>query len=248
MAKPPSKRRGITLGPRADGAAALERLHARTTSSLSPTSHQNGPDAEAAGNEQAAAPTALLQQLDQLRIRDADRDIRWQRQVEQLQDQLRQLEEQREQIALQARQLQVLAQTRQSSGRLGALLALLSVAGVAALGFHTWPRLQDVAGDVSRLNAGVSQLAPQLQAVRGEVSALTGDMHQMGGVLASLRQDVSGVRSDLGSLRPTVDTAPVKKGPAQANAGAKRNADHPLPRNATTMSGPYWAMRPRMPW
>lgn len=248
MAKPPSKLRGITLGARLDSAASLDPLSVQPAASLSHTSDQTRSAAETAAGDPGATEVTMPEQFVELLRMNADLDIRWRHQAEQLQKQLQQLEQQRDQIALQTRQLQALEQTRQTSGRLGVLLALLALSGVAALGFHTWPQLQDVAGDVTRVSAGVGQLGPQLQAVRGQVTSLASDMGQMGSAMASLRDDVSGVRSDLGSLRQTVDTLPEKRGVVQADAGGTRGAAHTLPRNATTMNNPYWAMRPRMPW
>jgi hypothetical protein len=151
---------------------------------------------------------------------NADLDIRWQRRAEQFQKQLLQLE--RGEIAQQRRQLQALAQTRQASGRLSVLLALLALDGVAASSFHTWPRLQDVAGDLNRVSTNVGDLAPQVEAVRRQVTALTSDLGQMGSTMASLREDFSGVRSDLGSLRQIVDTLPDRRGAGRLWRQAQR--------------------------
>lgn len=247
MAKVPSRRRGIALGPRADSATALDRLNAQCGLAKSSLADPVEPAARAAGGE-PGTPGAVLEQLEALRLRDADRDTQWRELTARLHDQLRQMEAQREQLAQHARQLHALSQTRGTSGRLGVLLGLMAVAGVAALGYHTWPRLQEVAGGMSRLGSGVAQLAPQLEAVGGEVTALAAEMQQTAGVLASLRQDLAVARSDLGSLRQTVDALPERKGPQQAEAGARRGEPSTLPRNATTMSNPYWAMGPRRPW
>jgi prefoldin subunit 5 len=248
MAKPPSKRRGITLGPRADSAAALDRLSIQPAPSISLAPDQTRPDPETADGDPEVAAESMSEQVVELRRMNADLDSRWRRQAEQLQTQLQQLEQQRDQIARQARQLHALEQTRQTSGRLGVLLGLLALAGAAALGFHTWPRLQDVAADLNRMSTGVAQLAPQLQALGRQVTALTSDMGQMGSSAASLREDVSSVRSDLGSLRQAVNASSEGKGAVQADAGGKRRAAYTVPRNATTMSNPYRGMRPMMPW
>jgi septal ring factor EnvC (AmiA/AmiB activator) len=248
MARPPSKRRGIALGPRADSAASLDRLNAQCRVADSSMADQTEPAVRTAGGETGTTPNAILEQLDRLRLGDAERDAQLRELGARLHDQLRQLEDQRDQLAQQSRQLQALTQTRGTPGRLGVLLALMAVAGVAALGYHTWPRLQDVAGGMSRLSTSVAQLAPQLQSVGGEVTVLTAEMQQAAGVLASLRHDLAVARSDLGSLRQTVDALPERKGPVQVDAGARRGDPATLPRNATTMSNPYWAMGPRRPW
>lgn len=248
MAKALSKRRGITLGPRVGSAASLEELSAQMAASLSPTPGQTPFAVEADGVDPGAEPKAVKAGLEEHRRRDAELDIRWRRQDEQLQTQLRQLEEQREQIALQARQLQALEQNRRKSARIGVLLSLMTLSAVAALGFHTWPPLQEVASDLSRVSLGLGQLAPQVQAVRGEMTALTSDLGQMGGTMTSLRKDVSDLRSDLGFLRQAVHTLPESKGPVQADTGVRRGAAQTLPRTATTMGSPYRGMRPMMPW
>jgi prefoldin subunit 5 len=248
MAKPSSKRRGITLGPRADSAAALDLLSTQPSASVSLTPDQTRPAAGTVGGDPGATPETMPDQLVELRRMNADLDTRWRRQAEQLQGQLQLLEQQRDQIALQARQLQALEQTRRTSARLGVLLALLAITATAALGFHTWPRLQEVAGDVNRVSTGVAQLSPQLQTVRGQLTTLNSEMDQMGGAMTSLQQDVSSARSDLGSLRQVVDSMPKKGGTVRVDAGGRRSAAYGLPRNATTMSNPYRAARPMMPW
>ncbi len=249
MAKSPSKRRGITLGARADSAASLDLLSVRPAASVSRSPDQTPSAVESAGGDPGASPETMPDHLVQLRRMNADLDSSWWRQAEQLQKQFEQLEQQRDQIALQTLQLQALGQARQRSGRLRVLLTLLILAGMGALGFHTWPRVQDLAGDLNRVATGAGQLAPQLQAVREQVTSLTSltsDLGQMGSTVAALREDVSGVRSDVGSLRRTVDTLRDDKGAVQA--GATRTAAHTLPRNATTMVNPYRGMRPGMPW
>jgi prefoldin subunit 5 len=248
MAKPPSKRRGITLGRLTDSAASLDLLSVQPAPYVPITSDQPRCAAETAGGDPGAAPAAMAEQLDQLRRVNADLDTCWQRQADELRKQLQQVEQQREQIALQARTLQALEQTRQTSGRLGVLLTLLTLAGVAALGFHSWPRLQETAGALNRLSTGVSHLAPELQAVRAQVTSLTSHMGQMGSAMASLREDITGARSDLGSLRRAADALPDGKGAVQADANGTRSAARTMPPNATTMNNPYWPMRPRMPW
>lgn len=248
MAKVPSKRRGITLGASVGSAASLKELSAQMAASPSPASDPTPTADEAGGVDPGAEPRALMAGLEELRRADVELDLRWRRQDEQLQTQLRQLEEQRELIALQTRQLQTLERNRRQSARVGVLLSLMTLSAVAALGFHTWPPLQEVASDLSRVSQGVAQLAPQVQAVRGEMTSLTSDLGQMGGTMASLRQDVSDLRSNLGSLRQAVDTLPASKGPVQADTGVRRGAAQALPRTATTMSNPYRGMRPMMPW
>ncbi|MGE5155527.1 MAG: hypothetical protein ACM3ST_16135 [Bdellovibrio bacteriovorus] len=248
MAKAPSKRRGITLDPRAASAAALEELSAQMAAPAFLPSDQTPSAVAPAGDDAVTTPKAILERLEELRRRDAELDIHRRHPAEQLQAQLPQLEEQREQIASLARQLKALEQTRRTSARIGVLLSLLSLSAIAALGFHTWPRLQDVAGDLNRVSLGVSRLAPELQAVRGDVTALTSDLGQMGGAVDSLRKDVSDVRSGLGSLRQAVDTLPPGRDPVQADTGGRRGAAQTLPHTATTMSNPYRPMRPRMPW
>jgi len=246
MAKPPSKRRGITLGERAGSAVSVELL---STQPASPVSLASEDTSAPAGGDPGETSRKLQEELDALRRENAGLDSRWRRQSGEFQEKLHQLEQQRDELAQQTHRLQVLEQRRQSAGRLGVLLALLSLSAVAALGFHTWPRLQEVAGDVSRVSTGVGELAPQVRTVRGELTSLNADVGEMGSAVATLREDVSGVRSDLGSLRRTVDTFPESKGAVQANAGSARGTPpHTVPRNATTMTNPYRVMRPMMPW
>lgn len=248
MAKAPSKRRGITLGPSVGSAASLKELSAQMAASPSPTPDPIPTAVEPDGADPGAEPKAVMAGLEELRRADLELDLRWRRQDAQLQAQLRQLDEQRELIALQTRQLQALERNRRQSARVGVLLSLMTLSAVAALGFHTWPRLQDVADDFHRVSATVSQLAPQVQAVRGEMTLLTSDLGQMGGTMASVRKDVSDLRSELGSLRQAVHTLPEGRGPVQADTGARRGAAQALPRTATTMVNPYRGMRPMMPW
>ena len=238
MAKAPNTRRGITLGPRAESAAALDLLNAQPAASISLPSDQTHHPA-------GATPEILPNRLIELDRMNADLDRRWRSQAEQLQEQSRQLEQQRDQITLQTRQLQALEQRRQRSGRLGILLALLVISGVGALGFHTWPQVQHLAGHLNRVSMGADQAAPELLAVRGQLTSLTSELGQMGSAMTSLQEDVSGVRSDLGALRQSVDTLPARSGTVQANA---HGAAHPSPGNATTMANPYRGMRPMMPW
>jgi len=244
MAKSPSKRRGIQLGYGADTPPALDLTSAELTIPPSRTSDQAAPGPKEQGAELNGPLKTMAEQLAELRRINADLEIRWKRQAEQLQ----QLEQARNEITLQTRQLQALQQSRQSSGRLGILLALLALSGIAALGFHTWPQLQEVAGEARHVNASVTQLAPQLQAVHGQVSSLVSDLGHMDSAVASLKKDVSGVHSDLGTLHQTVDNLAQIKGPVEADAGTTRTATHAVPRNATTMRSPYPAMRPMMPW
>ena len=116
MAKPPSKRRGINLDPRADTAAPLDRMAFQTA---------DFPATTATSPPAGTAPEAMPEVLAQLRQMSADLDNRWQHQEKQLRQQRQQLEEQREQIAQQTRQLHSLAQARRSTARLGVLLSLL---------------------------------------------------------------------------------------------------------------------------
>ena len=241
MAKAPNTRRGITLGPRAESAAALDLLSAQPAASTSLASDQTRHAADPIG----ATPETLPDRLVELDRLNADLDRRWRSQAEQLQEQSRQLEQQRDEIALQTRQLHTLEQRRKRSGRLGVLLALLAISGVGALGFHTWPQVQHLAGHLNRVSTGAGQATPELLAVRGQLTSLTSELGQMGSAMTSLRENVSGVRSDLGTLRQTVDTLPVRSGVVQANA---HGAARPSPRSATTMANPYRGMRPMMPW
>lgn len=248
MAKPLAKRRGITLGPHDDSAAVLERLNPQGTTSDPSPSSQTALGAKTLGGDLAAIVDGIAEQLDQLRLGDADRDARWHEQTQRLQDHLRGLEAQRAQFAHELRQLQDSARTGKGAGRIGLLLALMAVAGVAALGHYTWPRLQGLAGDLDRLSQGVTALGPNLKAVGGELSALTADLQGMGDSLASLRTEVATARSDLGSLRHALDNSPRVKGPAQVETRARQGDPRALSRNATSMGNPYGAMRPGMPW
>jgi TolA-binding protein len=237
MAKAPGKRRGITLGSTPENTASLDLLNGQPTASNSANSalpDQTSARAEPPSGQPEADLAMMGEQIDQLRRMSGEIDIRWRVQAEQMQEQLGLLKQQREQVALQIAQLHSLSQARRTSGRLGVLLALLALSVVGALGFHTWPRIQEVQGDLSRVSAGVARLVPQIQTVSGELTAL--------------RTDVSGVRTDLGSLRETRDPGPVGKGAVQASAGAAPSATRALPPNATTMANPYRAMHPPRPW
>ena len=118
MAKPPSRRRGIMLAPRADTAGPLTDLAPQPTVAAS--------DPAAADTDSTdGSPTEAPELLDQLRRLIAGQE-------EQLRQQSQQLELQRQQIARQARPL---------TARLGVSLATLALAGIAALGYHLWPEL-----------------------------------------------------------------------------------------------------------
>jgi septal ring factor EnvC (AmiA/AmiB activator) len=239
MAKPPSKRRGINLDSRADTAEPLDRMTFQTADF--PASAPTSPPA-------GAAPTAMPEVLAQLRRMSADLDSRWQHQEEQLRQQRQQLEQQREQIAEQTRQLRSLEQARRSTARLGFLLTLLAVVGVSALGFHGWPRLQEVAGNLSRVNTGVSDIAPELQAMQGQLTYLDSGMGQMRGTIASLREEVSGLHSELGSLRSAVNRVPPDQSADQAASSATRQVAHSLGQEPGAMSTQYRRMHPMRPW
>ena len=247
MARSPAKRRGITLGHLTESAASLDLLNAHADStpvlSVRPPS-----DMEARDGGSIGVAEALARELGHLQRINADLGARWRHQTVELQEQLRLLEEQRNQITLQTRQLQALEQRRRSSGRLGFLMTLLVISGVSALGYHSWPSLQVAAGNLERLSAGVAVLAPAVRAVQGEVTSLSSRMGQMGSAMVSLEGDIAGTRSDLATLRKAADTSPDKNGAAQPDAEGLRHAAYTVPRNTTTASNPYWAMRPRMPW
>jgi chromosome segregation ATPase len=244
MAKPPSKRRGIQLGYGADAPPPIDLTTAEPTIAVSLAPDQSAPGPKGEGGDLDGPLKTMAEQLAELRRINADLELRWKRQAEQMQ----QLEQARDEIALQTRQLQALQQSRQSSGRLGVLLALLALSGIAALGYHTWPQLQEVAGEARHVNTSVTQLAPQLQAVHEQVTSLVSDLGRMGSAMTSLREDVSGVHTDLGALHQTVDNLAQVKGPVEADARATRSAAHTLPRNATTMRTPYPPMHPMRPW
>lgn len=247
MAKAPSKRRGITLGSRADKAIALDLLSVPPPPSLGPESDPPSPAPEVAVQRNApAAP--MMAQLDTLRCLNAELDSRWREQSEQIERQRHQLEQQRDAIARQTRALLALEQRRVASSRVGALLALLTLVGVAALGLQGWPWLRGVAEDVNRVSSGVAALAPQLQAMRGQMAALSVDPGPVDSAMAALREDVAGVRSDLGALRRTVDTLSEAKGALPAKASDLRSTANTRPHNATTMTGPYWSAPPVMRW
>lgn len=247
MAKAPSKRRGITLGARADSATALDLLSTPPAPPGTPAPDETPPARATAGQPDASA-APMTAQLDELRRLNADLDSRWRQQAEQVDRQLLQLEQQRDQIAQQTRALLALEQRRAASTRVGTLLALLAVVGVSALGFHGWPWLRAVAEDVNRVSIGVTALAPQLQTVRGQVLALTSDDGPMDRAVASLREEVAGVRSDLGSLHRAVDNLSEGKGAVQANAGERPSTANTRPHQAKAMANPYWTARPMMPW
>lgn len=248
MAKPPSKRRGIKLGARADSAAALELLNAPQSDSVTAESDGNSSLPETGDGQASATPKMMKEQLAELHRLGADLDLYWQRQLDQMQEQSLQLEQQRTEIAQQTRQLQALKQTQQRSRRLGVLLSLLAVTGLAAAGFHTWPRLQDLAGEWNRVSTGVVRLAPQLEVVHGQVASLTSDMDQIGSDVTTLRKDVSEIRSDAGS--PSRVAAAVHEGRpvTKAKAAIARTAVYTVPRDRSSATYPYWTMRRMRPW
>lgn len=248
MAKPPSKRRGIKLGARAESAAALERLNVPQSESVTAESDGNPSLPETGHGRASATPEMMKEQLAELHRLGADLDLYWQRQLDQLQEQSRQLEQQRAEIAQQTRQLQDLKQTQRSSRRLGVLLSLLALTGMAAAGFHTWPRLQDLASDWNRVSAGLVQLAPRLEVVHGQVASLASDMEQIGGDMTTLRKDVSENRSDAGSSSRVANAVPEGKPVAQTKAASVRNAAYTVPRDRSSTTHPYWAMRRMRPW
>jgi hypothetical protein len=250
MAKAPTKRRGITLGARADNPAALDLLNVEqpVTSSIDPAPDQARAPADGAGADPSVVLDGLREQLADLRRMNAELDSHWQARADRQQEQLRQIERECDEIAAQAARLQALAQSRRRPGRLGVLLSLLAVVGVAALGFHTWPRVQEVAGELNRVSTGVAELAPKLHSVRGELSALSSEMGQMGTAVASLREDVSGARTELGSLRQVAAGSSEKKPRVQAAASprpAVARASYPGPAAA---ANPYRVVRPMMRW
>ena len=236
MAKPPSKRRGINLDPRADTAAPLDKMTFQ--SAEFPTTAANLPPAD-------DAPAAAPEVLTELRRISADLDTRWQHQEQQLRQQL---EQQRDQIAQQTRQLQSLEQARRSTARLGILLTLLVVAGISALGFHAWPRVQEFAGNLSRVDTGVSGIAPELQAMQGQLTYLDAGMGEMRGTIASLRDEVSGLHAELGSLRKTTDRMPPEAGAEATDSDATRQVAHTLGQEPTATRARYQRMHPLRPW
>lgn len=248
MARAPSKRRGITLGPRAGSAASLEGLSAQMSAPASSAQDRASSAVEPTDKELGPYSELLLERIESLRRWNAVLESRWLQQAEELQTQMRQMEAQREEIALQARQLQTFVQARRTSRRLGLLLSLLCLVGVGALVFHTWPRLQGLASDIRQVNLRVGRLAPQVQVLRGDVTALNADLGRVASNMESLRQDVSQVRSELGSLRQAVDTPPGGKGQVQADTGGRWGLAQTSPRAATTTGNPYRGVRPIMPW
>jgi septal ring factor EnvC (AmiA/AmiB activator) len=213
---------------------ALELPDTPPTAAVSPKPDQTPPGAEGVGGDALSTLKAMADDLAALRRTHADLELRWKRQAEQLE----QLGRQREEIAP--------GQTPRTSGRLGFLLGLLALTAIAASGYHSWPRLQEVAVEVSRVHRSLHQIAPRLETAHEQVTSLTTDIGQMGGAVASLREDVSAVRSDLGALRQTVDTLPQGKGAAQASA--TRGTALTAPRTATTLPNAYRAMYPMRPW
>jgi chromosome segregation ATPase len=218
---------------------ALELPDTRPTDALSLKPEQTGPGAEGVAGDALTTLKAMADDLAELRRTHADLEMRWKRQAEEL-------ERQREELALATHRPEAPTPTRRQSGRLGFLLALLALSAIAALGYHSWPRLQEAAVEVSRVHNSLHQIAPQLETAHEQVSSLTTDIGQMGGAVASLREDVSAVRSDLGALRRTAEAQPQGKGATQASA--TRSAALTTPRTATTMRSPYRAMHPMMRW
>jgi septal ring factor EnvC (AmiA/AmiB activator) len=242
MAQSPSKRRGIMLGYQDGETPSLGLPDTPPTAAVSLKPDQTPPGAERVGGDALTTLKAMADDLAALRRTHADLELRWKRQAEQLE----QLERQREDMALDTHRPEAPGQSRRQSGRLGFLLALLALTAIAASGYHSWPRLQEVAGEVSRVHRSLHQLAPQLETAREQVTSLTTDIGQMGGAVASLREDVSAVRSDLGALRQTADSLP--QGTGATHASATRSAALTAPRTATTMPNPYRAVYPMRPW
>jgi len=251
MAKPPSKRRGITLGHLNDGGAALDAFKPQPAASVPLGSDRPCGPAGLRGGDSEIAAAPLAEQILQLTHMNAELGRQWQRQAEALQTQMQELERQREQIARQARQLQTLEQGRHASRRVGVLLTLLILSGSALVASHTWPRLQEVVVELDRLGMAVTQIAPQLQGVRGDVASIAsrmGQIGQMGSAVAALRDEVSAVHSDLGAVRQAMDARPDHRSAVQADAGGARSLSQAVPHTATTVNNPYWASRQRMPW
>ena len=117
MAKPPSKRRGISLDPRADTAAPLDLMTFQS---------EDFPAAVPTSAPAGAAPAAMPELVDQLRRMRDDLDARWKAQENQLQ-------QQREQIALQTRQLQSLEKSRRSTARFPRLIRGSTELGLLAI-------------------------------------------------------------------------------------------------------------------
>lgn len=242
MAKSPSKRRGIMLGYQDGEPPALGLPDTPPTAAVSLKPDQPPPGAEGVGGDALSTLKAMAEDLAALRRTHADLELRWKRQAEQLE----QLERQREELAPGTPRPEAPGQTPRTSGRLGFLLGLLALTAIAASGYHSWPRLQEVAVEVSRVHRSLHQIAPRLETAHEQVTSLTTDIGQMGGAVASLREDVSAVRSDLGALRQTVDTLPQGKGTTQASA--TRGTALTAPRTATTLPNAYRAMYPMRPW
>lgn len=231
MAKPPSKRRGIALDSRADTVGPLVHITNQSGVSEPDSSVPASSGADPAG----VSPTTMADLVEQLQRMNAEQDAR-----------LLRLEEQvRRQLTLQ--QEQITRQTRPPAAR-GPLLAMLVLVGVAALGYHLWPRLQILAGGLNRVSADVNRIAPELQAVREQVASLGSGMGQMAGTMTSVKDDVSNVRSDLSSLRRTVDSLPSELKSARTAGGGAGNTIPTQPRNASLMNDPFRRTQRRMPW
>jgi septal ring factor EnvC (AmiA/AmiB activator) len=221
---------------------ALDLPDTQPTAAVSLKPEQTRLSAEGVGGDALTTLKAMADDLAELRRTHADLEMRWKRQTEQLEE----LARQRDEIALETHRPEAPGRTRRRSRHLGILLTLLALTSIAALGFHSWPQLQEVAVEVSRVHNSLHQLAPQLETAHEQMTSLTSDIGQMGGAVASLREDVSAVRSDLGALRRTAEAQPQGKGATQASA--TRNAALTTPRTATTMRSPYRAMHPMMRW
>ena len=232
MAKPPSKRRGISLDPRADTAAPLDLMTFQSAAF---------PAAAPALGSPSARPAGMPELVAELRRMSDDLDTRWKAQEEQLQ-------QQREQIGLQTRQLQSLEKSRRSAARLGSLLAIVALVGIAALGFQGWLRFQDLASNTSRMNASLGQVTMELQALQGRLTDLDSGMGQMDSTIAALREEVSQVHSELGSLGTTVDRMPTNQGAERANRSGTRQVAHTPRREASPIPDPFRRMHPMRPW
>jgi hypothetical protein len=248
MAKPPSRRRGITLNPRADLDASPDLLGARAQAPDTSGRDGTGQEREAEGTGPDPVGQTIEQPLEQLRRISRHIDEHWKRIAEESERQWRQLEQQRGEIALQLSQLQDLQRRHKTSRRVGASLALLTLATAVGLSLPHWHQIKGSAEGLSRTITGVAGIQPQLKLLNEQLANLTAETERVGGTMASLGEDFSRVHADVGALRGVVDTLSEHRHTASSEGAAPRRTAYTPTRSSATRGSPYRAMRPPLPW
>jgi hypothetical protein len=244
MAKPPSKRRGITLNPKAGRDASPDLLGARLDAC----------DGERRSDETAGAGPGLAQHtmeppLDELRRISRHIDEHWERIARESERQMRRLEHQRSEIALQLSQLENLQRRHKTTRRVGASVALLALAAAVGLSLPHWPQIKGSAEGLGRIITVVAGIQPQLQLLNEQLANLTTETERVGGAMASLREDFSRVHADVGALRQVVDgLSQQRQAASREDAATARRTAYTSSRTTGTRGSPYRAMRPPLPW